>query len=267
VDLEPEVFSHPADIPLVSLIYGYVRAGIPVLLGIEANGEGHAVAVTGYSQQPKAVRGSDGAGAGARVPLYGLRIDELYAHDDGIGPFSRLRIIDGGPGNPVSFEGDWKRGTTPITLKPIVVIIPVYNKIRVTFVDAYKWLTRLHYVMLAAIAGLTEVTWDLHLTSSNDLKKELVSATPGDVIERILLKGHPRFAWQAALYGDGKRLMWFIADATDMERSCPVYQIVWEDEALIDVMRQLFSDAQSEPQLIDALTSSFLKKLRESLSP
>ena len=48
VELEPEVFTVRDSLPVVSLIYAYLRMGIPVILGVEIEGVGgHAITLTG----------------------------------------------------------------------------------------------------------------------------------------------------------------------------------------------------------------------------
>ena len=268
VELEPEVFAHPNDISFVSLIYAYLRAGIPVLLGIDIDGHGlHAVALTGYSLQPAPVRTSEGAGPGSKAPLTGRCIDELYAHDDGIGPFSRIKIVDKGPGCPVTLEGSWPHPVTgaPAAMKPHVVIVPVYHKIRVTFVTASEWVTMLHFIVTAAGAMPADGIWDVYLSDSNDLKLGLSSGTPGDEAEQLLLRGHPRFVWYAALRSGDRVLAWMLADATDMDRSCPVYAIVWNDMALRERMRRLLGTEPLQKQLRDHLGDALLAQLRVSV--
>ena len=64
VELEPEVFTVRDSLPVVSLIYAYLRMGIPVILGVEIEGVGgHAITLTGYSisgqrKRPQEVAGS-----------------------------------------------------------------------------------------------------------------------------------------------------------------------------------------------------------------
>jgi hypothetical protein len=147
-ELEPEVVEVRKNVPLVSLIYGHLKMGLPVLLMVQVEGGGlHAITLTGYSLQKHKVRDTEVAPGEQSIPLTGLRIDELYGHDDQIGPFSRLYVkssmaIDQAV-YPVVFDGSWvEPGTNKqLTLYPQVVIIPVYHKIRVTFLDVQVWLT------------------------------------------------------------------------------------------------------------------------------
>ena len=50
VGLEPEVIPYRKDIHPVSLLYGYLKAGLPAILGIGIKGQGnHAITVAGFS--------------------------------------------------------------------------------------------------------------------------------------------------------------------------------------------------------------------------
>ncbi len=175
--------------PIVSLIYGHLRMGLPLLLGVGVQGVGlHAVTLTGYSLRDKSVHSGEDVpppGEPPCIPMPGLRIDEFYAHDDQNGPFTRLRVrhpppspnpVTNRPDLPVFFEEDWIDPQTGKSntraLFPFVIIVPVYHKIRVTFLDVLKWLTRLHrnVVQMLKVPG---AEWDLHLTTTNIYKKQI----------------------------------------------------------------------------------------------
>ena len=92
----------------MSLIYGYLKMGLPVILGVSIDGRGrHAITLTGYSLQKTTALKQEVAGSKNCIPMIGLRIDEFYAHDDQIGPFSRLRV------NPTAL---YEKKAYPVTL-------------------------------------------------------------------------------------------------------------------------------------------------------
>lgn len=151
IGLEPEVIDIKKNIPVISLIYGYLKMGLPIILGVEIEGVGlHAITLTGYSLR-------DNQNLTHKLDelclnFIGLRIDEFYGHDDQVGPFSRIKIKPSKTVEdkqyPVTFEGSWndQSGTT-LTLYPHVAIIPIYNKIRITFLDIREWLIRLDKIL------------------------------------------------------------------------------------------------------------------------
>jgi hypothetical protein len=119
VGLEPEVIQVRSHTPLVSLIYGHLRMGLPVVLLVLIEGmERHAITLAGYSLRNVRVRNTEVA-MGNCVPLPGLRIDKFYAHDDQFGPFGRVQIQPSStlPGPPpltfpVVFHGEWSNPAT-----------------------------------------------------------------------------------------------------------------------------------------------------------
>ena len=151
VGLEPELVDlWNARPPLFSLIRGYLALGVPVALVVLIEGVGfHAITLTGYSAQAAALRTEELPGA-PPVPMIGLRIDKFYGHDDQIGPFARLGIkpSPAGARYPIQFETSWVDKATgqPRSVYPYAVIAPVYNKIRLKFLDVMEWVTRLHEI-------------------------------------------------------------------------------------------------------------------------
>src|SRR5439155_6826742 len=117
VGLDPEVVEVRKNTPLVSLLYGHLRMGLPVLLGVRIEGAGmHAITLTGYSLRQARALKQEVAGGEKSIPMVGLRIDEFYAHDDQFGPFSRLVVKPSANVHnriyPVTFEGSWTDRST-----------------------------------------------------------------------------------------------------------------------------------------------------------
>jgi len=77
----------------MSLVYGYLQLGVPVVLILDVEGDGHAVTVAGYSlKETPAISREDWVDPTPPLRRVGLRIDELYVHDDGVGPFARIKV-------------------------------------------------------------------------------------------------------------------------------------------------------------------------------
>lgn len=269
VGLEAEVVPALPHVPLVSLAYAHLRMGLPVVLGVDLEGGGkHALTLTGYSIQPHRVRSQEVASGESAVPMTGLRIDEFYAHDDQIGPHSRLCIKPSVGPHPVQFEGSWRDQKTGQLLKlsPTLVIVPVYNKIRVTFIDVLKWVERFHGLFPLAVPSPEDHEWDVYLTTVNDLKKELRAGPGAGLRERLLFMPQPRFVWRARLAVRGEMVFEFLVDATDMERSFPVYQAMWHNDAFRLEVQRLLSLPQVAPLIRDVLEPRFYDFLLRSAS-
>lgn len=265
--LEPEVIGINETVPLISLIYGYLKMGIPVILGADVDGIGlHALTLVGYSLQKEQVLSREVAEGSTYIPMIGLRIDAFYAHDDQIGPFSRVRVVPAiaeDAGAPFCLESSWVNSATgeKRPLKPRVLIVPVYHKIRITFLEVQKWLTRITALLTAV---LEELEWDLHLTTTNEYKKSLrQNKAPLEKLEELLFKPHPRFIWRAVATHGSEPVLELLADATDMDRSLPIYEVVWLNDELRSVIQQLIEAPDNQVALTKLLTRRFWELLKQ----
>lgn len=234
--LVPEVQTIYPDTPVNSLIFAYVSAGLPVVLGYTfADGGGrHAVAVCGYRLEDSPQVETETKDSGLDMNLVGRRIREFYVHDDGLGPFSRLKCSTvpsesmKKPGNPrllvreVDDEPDMTRECVPY-----VVIVPLYHKIRLRFphvMDATRgissYLRRLgiDYVDRENPRGFE---WEVRLMELPNIKRKLAeSDTIETEVKKVLLTENlPRYLWVSSALVDRRRQFSLVADATDIERS------------------------------------------------
>ena len=102
--LEPEAINlqRTPNVPLASLLYGYMLMGLPAILIVEIPGRGwHAITLTGYSLLANVYRQQEVPGNPTIAPMVGLRIDKFYGHDDQIGPNAKLVIGDSPTPRPV----------------------------------------------------------------------------------------------------------------------------------------------------------------------
>jgi hypothetical protein len=249
--------------------------GLPAILIVEIPGKGwHAITLTGYSLQQPQQRPQEVPGNSAIVPMVGLRIDRFYGHDDGIGPNARLIIHDSPTPNPVRtkcavrFESAWEDTNGEHFIYPIAVTVPIYNKIRLTFLDVQTWITPLHALLASSMPDPRRIEWDVYLTLSNDYKTELKSdpiLTP-TVRENLLLTHHPRFWWRATMRYAGLTLVDLLFDATGIARSFPLSAIVWPVESFGAIIQQVLNDASLAPTFANIIRSErYLAFLRETL--
>ena len=279
VGLEPEITTVTTEVPLRTLLYAYLRYGFPVILGVDVEGSGnHAIALAGFSLlKEELCHGNDVckeevATGRNSVPMIGRRIDELYGHDDQVGPFARLIVQPPDAEYPATFEGSWEKKGKKRRMLPTVAIVPVYGKIRVSFMRIYlSWLTRLHEVTKKLAVGDEEAQWDIHLITSNDYKEEIRTAgVPTDVSERLRLRTHPRFVWRVRLYLSGAAALELLADATDMPPSFPFYGLIWLNKPALQGLVASFSprklqEATIKRGLIKSLTHPFFAFLRDAV--
>lgn len=269
-DLEPEVVRISKALPLISLMYAYIHMGIPVLLLLEAGGLGHAVAVNGYRLESAQIRTEEVSGG--CLPMRGLNVEKFYAHDDAMGPFARLWIK--GPGTrpsdkvevPVVFESNHKDANgAPLQLYPTAVILPVYNKIRLTFLELQMWLECLHFVVKSVWQDMHDLQWDIHLSTVNDFKADIRRSTFRDIAskERILLRAHPRFIWKSTLHSIAKgEVLEILADATDLKDSIPFYHMEIFDSERKATLTTNLQAPNIEKVLKQSITEQFYNCLK-----
>ncbi len=273
--LEPEVVDLSEEtVPLISLLYSYLAAGIPVLLVVEIAGlpggnDLHAIALAGYSIQPTRVRHKEILGE-SFIPMTGLRIDEFYGHDDQIGPFAHHFIAKSKKKDcPIRFRTSWKNPNSgsELPVYPFAVVVPVYHKVRLTFLDVYDWVDRLHQVLEDLLPLTSTIEWDIKLQFSNNYKAELRADTElhETVKDALLTEGHPRFWWRCTLKLDDIRLVELLFDATGIARSFPLICVIWHNESFALAVEREINDSANELDLKHALGTRYLKFVQESI--
>lgn len=252
--LEPEVVDlrQTPNVPVASLLYGYLSMGVPVVLVVEIPDEGlHAITLTGFSLQKKRQRVEEIVGNSAIPPMSGLRIDKFYGHDDQVGPNARLIVRESPDPRPVQTGSSirlesksWLDAVGQQYLYPIAILLPIYNKVRLTFLDLQEWITPLHKVFAHVLPNPSLMEWDIQLSFSNDFKKSVKNDENLDesVKEDLLLAHHPRFWWRATMHYGGFPFCDVLFDATGIARSFPVSVVVWRIEAFAEHLAGLLRD-------------------------
>ena len=212
------------------ITYAYLKCGIPALLGVRLAGlpddPGHAVAVTGFSLglPNPTPRGK------TSFLLRSSRIDKIYAHDDGIGPFARMALQKrtlGGAG-VVVLTTNWRdeQGNSGrVFALPEIILVPVYHKIRIPYNSALEsvisfdaWIQELAKKGFQLFGERLE--WDIYLTTVNDIKTEIESSQliGGRYKKALLLEPMPRFMWRATALVQRQPVVDLLFDATDIDQ-------------------------------------------------
>ncbi len=285
VGLEPEYYSITPDTPAMSLIYSYVSAGIPVILGcfIEELGF-HAITITGFALSAPAAAHPE-VKYNRVVSRPGIRVEKLYAHDDGVGPFASLPvhatppgILDplGNPLNPpFALLSDWELPTakgvrSQAYLLPDSVIVPAYAKMRVSYLAAHSLVARLMEMLeklapafVAQGLDVTKVSWDIKMAIVNPFKAWLREKCWANKEARDLAGDPlPRFLWTSTMYLEDDPTLLLVSDATDTERTCPLLRTLWLDSKYRTLFEAMFSDAAIEKQWRIPLTPRFYDTLK-----
>jgi len=261
--LDPEVYPVTPDLPLVSMAYSYLKLGLPVLLIVEVPNAGlHGVALNGYSLRESNQLAREG-GSEVLPPLISLRIDEFYAHDDQVGPFSYLKVIEAPDAQTtVQFSTPgWKSN-----LKPIAVVVPIYPKIRTGFREAIKWIP-----MVSTVVNWTrnasEFEWDIHLISGNSLKSDLRGGEiqmSTSLKAQVLVEGLPKYLWRCSLRVAKAPVFEMLLDTTAMVNGFPIRRLCWIDEEVKKLIEPVLTNPALQTVLTQGLTTRLLTALKAS---
>jgi hypothetical protein len=205
----------------------YLRAKIPCLLmgpiiecipnsPVRRLGH-HAVALTGF-----------GVPKGPALPydktLFSApSTTRLYAHDDQVGPFSRIQI-DRTLSRPLLTSWvDQNRNRGNVFFEPEILLVPLYHKIRVPITSVISTMAALdRWLEAARNAGVLQLTsqieWDIVLIENADLKANTYRdhTIASSFRARILEDDLPRYIWRVSAVSSGQRLFDLLFDATDL---------------------------------------------------
>lgn len=224
VGLEPLVFGGAENPDLLSsTIYGYLNAKIPVILSLEIfenSGKSvgwHGITVTGYRLGRKRTQ-TDGD---KHIRLMSDRIDKIYAHDDQVGPFSRLELLRGFKEKvPFCLSSSYGGVGTHYAI-PDLMLVPVDKNIRIPFGTISNSITEFDFMLKGINSSeLTKIEWNIFLSSINDLKTEIFNSKRNSIINRnsILVGNLPKFVWRARASVSNKPVFELLFDSTDIEQ-------------------------------------------------
>jgi len=262
VNLEPFLIRVAEGKVLHAAIYSYVRARIPLILGIDLVEQTsgtqydrmgkHAVAIVGYNlggvPTPLSVSG---------LTLRSSRIDKIYVHDDQIGPFARMALDGKGvevqfPGQPSrkydSLSTSWSpdHGSGDVRAIPDILLVPLYHKVRLTWEWALKRVTEFNEALVQSSKIVPELKllgleWDVYVTTVNDVRDDLRKAPNIDASARFsaVTWPMPRFIWRATALRDDAPLIDLLFDATDIDTSHGLVQVIFHDALVRDFIKSI----------------------------
>ncbi|NMX22192.1 hypothetical protein C5S30_07210 [ANME-1 cluster archaeon GoMg4] len=161
---------------------------------------GHAAVISGYQIDEKG------------------NLKELYVHDDQIGPYNRVKPVNG---NFEFWDNEWIRNYGYSYVKLNTFLVPVYEKIRLTFSRIYRFLEKrkeeLYNYLEKKKSEIksSEFGLELYLYTIRKYKKYLLTCPIEEKIE-ILTMPLPRFVWVIRLFFKNQPLRDYIYDATSV---------------------------------------------------
>lgn len=242
---------------LSSTLYAYLKAKIPIVLGVQLLNKKvvglHAVTVTGFSlEEDFQFEGDDG------FRLRSDRMNKLYAHDDQVGPFARMSFdqVEVSDKTILILNTSFGGVGTHVAV-PQLMVIPVDKNIRIPFDticdtvrEFNESLTGLRAADLLPLNGSVE--WDIYLSSVNDFKRATFSRDDlsRELKTSILLKSLPKFIWVAVAYIGGAPAYELIFDSTDIEQGQLLLLLIPHNNELCQAIglaiRTVLADADSK---------------------
>lgn len=267
-----EIQENKQFVPIQSLIYSYLEMGIPVLLGgtfIGGVRDYHVVTITGYhlEDKPFVKREVPNLKKINYCNLKGRRIDKFYTHDDAVGPFCKMlikpynrRIIKFYSNPDVDYQV-WKE------IIPEMIIIPLYEKIRIPFQEVYGWILKFNTFLETVEAIPKEsLEWDIHLAESKSFKNDLLIKEEYKVYGfESLLKRMPRYIWRCSAETNNKKVVELIADATDMPKSFFITQIFFMNDDFKNNLKEKMIQKDIRKHSNTKLTEHFTKLIDDSI--
>lgn len=232
VGLEPHAVDVEGNKLFRATAYAYLKGSIPcVCIGsivdsAKKDDKGkpleigrHAVTVTGFRFGSK-----QDILAGEGIRFLADRIDRVFVHDDQVGPFARLRFdMRSLDGMPISTSWPGEDGQVgAVHFQPETVLCPLYHKIRIPFATIVEDITTLDCVIRVGqnhsfIYGSDGILWDVHLSTTDRLKKERLDTASTQLDHTFLTRNLPKYLWVACGHippGDAAFILIF--DATDL---------------------------------------------------
>jgi len=226
--------------------YAYSKQfGLPQIMNLELHRKGayndtfignHAVTITGYSipNNQSLVRDSE------NIALRAYKIEKLYVHDDGVGPFACMEFalppkLKSKKIKNISYVlttswGGSRRTIGKNIALPFKTLTPIYHKIRIPYTKIYsilkdfisliKFFNDLGEGKAEIYEDLQKIEWDIYLSKNNHFKEELIKS---DVLSnnqklKELKKPLPKYIWNLIGKIGKKTEFEFVFDATDIEQ-------------------------------------------------
>jgi hypothetical protein len=168
------------------------------------------------------------------------------------------------PKSNIYFRGEWKKKNSDelARLEPKYVIVPVYHKIRLTFLDLHDWVLQVSAVADFAMDDFTiAAEWRIALTTVNKLKAEVIDLPLSETKQRKLLFSRlPRFLWRAILYEGDQPRMELLFDATGMQRSFPLLDVYFFQDDFKKQLRKALDKEDIRNELLTRELATFLLK-------
>lgn len=280
VGLEANQISAAEKYMLQAVASAYLRAQVPVILTVDFNlrryskdknesdtdeidyPELHGVTLSGMGRMDGVARPLPDTG----LILRSSRLRTLYAHDDGVGPYSEIRL-DTDNEFIVSSWIDDETGKC-CEVHPEALLIPVHHKMRVSFIDVFEavhhldWYIEQHRLHAGSPFG-GRPEWDIFLTSASDFKRSTLNSPhiSARVRKRLLAESFPHFFWRVVAYVGERPVLEYLLDASDLRQGHQLMYAILYDKGSRESIKRMFDEVIDAAPPAPPLTLTMLNDL------
>ena len=258
---------------LKACVNAYLQIGIPIIMAVEIKEEDesiglHAITIAGFKLCPNR---KNEISKVSHLNLISSHISALYVHDDQVGPFASLEFIS------TSSEKEYRMEYKPevswneskaVCFHPSTLLIPGYNKIRVSFLCIYNIINNfvkcVWNPLITSHKKELDLSWDIHLSTQCPLKKEKLEDNSIDEQQKIafLKKEMPQYIWVADAYNkNNEAVLSFYFDATDTENAPLFLQALHYTPDSLTYLKQIGSSEITKKELLEFHVNEILQKL------
>jgi hypothetical protein len=180
----------------------------------------------------------------SELTLKSFFLERFYAHDDQIGPFSRI----GFEGNDTIISAWWEDDINQKLKASLhAIIVPMENIIRIPFELVMTKLAEIDF-WLKRKFNTNNFHSDLYLDYSNEYKKRLREDKAFDVRlnDYSLLIPLPKYIWVAEIYFNGVKVFDLIFDSAEINETCFVVQMNFHNSYIKEYLTKTLSEITSE---------------------
>jgi len=260
-------------------LYSFLKAQIPVILIVwvktKSNWGRHAITLLGYELPNEETIKRDPK----TTKFFGDKVNCFIAHDDQVGPYRKIKVanIARAPNGRQAVKLYEDNGWGDMYAEHL--IIPIYHKIRVTFLDTIPWLTRIEKFLRIikdlppSLYGseidinLDIMEWDVYLSTVEDYKTAAFNY-PGQeyILHDILVSDLPKYLWICELRIGDKKIIELIADATDIKNAFFILKVIFFDKNIKNAFRTILSLEDVRRIMEPVITKKFYELLSQEAS-
>lgn len=264
VNLEPILIDSLNTSYFKAYINAFLKGSIPLIIGFELYDKRgdlekdvrigfHAVTATGFCIDSSHLDSFElitntKTEKESEFFMQSSRISKVYVHDDQLGPFARMKFDANLAGSlPNSLSTTWSELDNlqfkNVRAIPKVLLIPVYNKIRIPF-DKIREIIYDFNTQVLIVDAETNYVWDIYITTVVKYKSIISNAKnlSKQIKLNILTKSFPKYIWVVDAYIQDEIALTFVFDATDIENGQLLLCSIHYNHNTFELIREIAND-------------------------